>query len=93
MSKDELIGRLLDYLRETLRKKDLQIHPEDNLAEKTGLDSMGAVEFIFKLEDEFNISIDDSEAQKIQTLNRAAELILEKLASKSGELEDNLAVT
>lgn len=93
MGKEQLISRLSDFLRETLRRKDLQIDPEDNLVEKTGLDSMGAVEFIFKLEDEFEISIDDNEAQKIQTLNRAAEMVLEKLASNSGGFQGNLAAT
>lgn len=93
MGKEELIGKLLAYLKETLRKKDLQLDPEDNLMEKTGLDSMGAIEFIFKLEEEFDISIDDAEAQKIQTLNRAAELVLEKLAGKQGGLHENYAAT
>ena len=93
MGKEELITRLANYLRETIRKKDLQINPDDNLMEKTGLDSMGAVEFIFKLEDEFGISIDDNEAQKIQTLNRTAEIVLEKLANKTSGLRENLAMS
>ncbi len=93
MGKEQLIDKLSNFLRETMRKKDLQINPEDNLMEKTGLDSMGAVEFIFKLEDEFGISIDDTEAQRIQTLSRAAELVLEKLENKQGGFRENLAVT
>ena len=92
MGKEQLISKLSDYLRETLRRKDLQINPEDNLLEKTGLDSMGAIEFIIKLEEEFDISIDDNEAERIQTLNRVAELVLEKLQIKQSGFRENLAV-
>ena len=93
MEKEQIINTISDFIREILRKKDLLIHPEDNFFQKLGLDSMAAVEFIIKLEEEFGISIDDTEAQAVETPNRAAELILEKLSDNQNTmLSEKIAV-
>ena len=93
MKREELIAALSDFLKETLRIKNANIDPQDNLMEKFGLDSMGAVEYVIKLEEEFDISISDEEVQTVYTLNRAADLVLEKLTRKPIGLRDNMAVT
>ena len=54
---------------------------------------MGAVEYIIKLEEEFNISISDEEVQRVNTLNRAADLVIEKLEIKQSAFQENLSVT
>ena len=93
MKREELIAALSGFLKEALRLKDTHIGPQDNLMEKFGLDSMGAVEYVIKLEEEFDISISDEEMQTVFTLNRAADLVLEKLQIKQGGFRENLAVT
>ena len=82
MERQYLIQTLSDCLQETLRLKHVHIEPDDNLMEKLGLDSMGAVEFVIKLEEQFDISIDDEEVQTMNTLNRTADLILGKLEAR-----------
>lgn len=92
MGKEELISKLSDFLKEALRLKNTHIGPEDNLMEKFGLDSMGAVEYVIKLEEEFDIAISDEEMQTVYTLNRAADLVLEKLQIKQSGLRENWGV-
>ena len=92
MKREELIAALSDFLKETLRLKNTHIDPQDNLMEKFGLDSMGAVEYVIKLEEEFDIAISDEEVQTVYTLNRAADLVLEKLRIKQSRLRENWGV-
>lgn len=53
--------------------KELKLDPskvteESNLKDDLGADSLDAVEIIMDIEDEFNIQIDDSEAENIKTV-------------------------
>ena len=65
MKREELIAILSNFLKETLRLKTAHIDPQDNLMEKFGLDSMGAVEYVIKMEEEFDIAISDEEVQTV----------------------------
>ncbi len=53
--------------------KELKLDPskvleDSNLKDDLGADSLDAVEIIMDIEDEFNIQIDDSEAENIKTV-------------------------
>ena len=53
--------------------KELKLDPSkvleySNLKDDLGADSLDAVEIIMDIEDEFNIQIDDSEAENIKTV-------------------------
>ena len=58
--------------------KNLKIEPENNLADDLGMDSMGAVEFVNTVEDEYRIAVAEDEMQAIKTVNDAVDLILKK---------------
>ena len=72
------------YLAEVLVDKyDVdkdKIRPEATLA-ALGLDSLMVVEFLFDVEDEFNIEVPDDRAE-FETLNEAATLIDELIEAK-----------
>ncbi|HIA74125.1 MAG TPA: acyl carrier protein [Gemmatimonadetes bacterium] len=72
------------YLAEVLTDKyDVdgdKIRPEATLAD-LGLDSLMVVEFLFDVEDEFDIEVPDDRA-KFETLNEAAALIDELIEAK-----------
>lgn len=53
--------------------KELKLDPskvleDSNLKDDLGADSLDAVEIIMDIEDEFNIQIDDTEAENIKTV-------------------------
>ncbi len=85
MEREQLIQILSKHLKETLRQKSIDIDPDDNFMEKLALDSMGAIEYVMKLEEEFDISTSDEEIQTINTLNCAADLVLQKLQIKQND--------
>ena len=79
MEKQEVFLKVSDMIREVLMAKNLKIELENNLADDLGMDSMAAVEFVNAVEDEFKISIDETEMQSIKTVNDAIELIFNKI--------------
>ena len=72
------------YLAEVLVDKydvdEDKIRPEATLTD-LGLDSLMEVEFLFDVEDEFNIEVPDDRAE-FETLNEAATLIDELIEAK-----------
>ena len=72
------------YLAEVLVDKydvdKVKIRPEATLTD-LGLDSLMVVEFLFDVEDEFNIEVPDDRAE-FETLNEAATLIDELIEAK-----------
>ena len=79
MEKQEVFLKVSDMIREVLMAKNLKIELENNLADDLGMDSMGAVEFVNAVEDEFKIAINETEMQSIKTVNDAIALILVKI--------------
>ena len=78
MEQQEVFLKVSDMIREVLMAKNLNIEMENNLADDLGMDSMGAVEFVNAVEDEFKIAINEAEMQAIKTVNDAVKLIIEK---------------
>ena len=78
MEKHEVFLKVSDMIREVLMAKSLKIELENNLADDLGMDSMGAVEFLNAVEDDFKIAINETEMQSIKTVNDAVTMILEK---------------
>jgi acyl carrier protein len=79
MEQQEVFLKVSDMIREVLMAKSLKIELENNLADDLGMDSMGAVEFVNAVEDEFKIAINETEMQSIKTVNDAIDLILVKI--------------
>ena len=79
MNRIELLKTLSRFLNEAMMGAAKDIQPDDDLAQR-GLDSMGAVEFVTLVEEEFGLEeITPEEISRIATLNDAADLVLARL--------------
>ena len=70
-----VLERVSDIVSEQLGVDKDKISPETSFVNDLGADSLDTVELVMELEEEFNISIPDDAAEKIQTVNQAVEYI------------------
>jgi acyl carrier protein len=79
---DELIQRVLKVIATSKR-----IPPEtvtiDSDFQQLGIDSMDAVEILFALENEFDISIPDDEVRSVRNVRQMCEGVAKLVADKS----------
>ncbi len=57
--------------------------PDDVSFKDLGIDSMMGVEIVTAIEKQFQIKIEESELQQVNTLNNSLEIVQTKLAAKS----------
>lgn len=80
---DELIQRVLKVIATSRR-----IPPEtvtiDSEFQQLGIDSMDAVEILFALENEFDISIPDEEVRSVRNVRQMCEGVEKLIAAKPG---------
>jgi|TARA_B110001454_G_C12479004_1_gene333545 acyl carrier protein len=82
MDRNELLNTLSRFLNEAMMGAAKDIQPDDDLAQR-GLDSMGTVEFVTLVEEEFGLDeITPEEISRISTLNAAADLVLTRRAGQ-----------
>lgn len=72
MSAEEKIKKIIC---EQLEVKEEDVVPEASFVDDLGADSLDQVELIMALEEEFDISISDDDAEKIATVKDAIEYI------------------
>lgn len=58
-----------------------KVTPETSFINDLGADSLDTVELVMELEEEFDISIPDDDAEKIQTVGEAIKYIEENVSS------------
>jgi acyl carrier protein len=75
--------RVIDIVAEQLGVDKEKISPETHFINDLGADSLDTVELVMELEEEFDISIPDDAAEKIQTVGQAIEFIEKEQASSS----------
>ncbi len=69
--------RVIDIVAEQLGVEKEKIKAESNFVNDLGADSLDTVELVMELEEEFDISIPDDAAEKIQTVGEAVKHIEE----------------
>jgi acyl carrier protein len=68
MSKTAIAQRLRDALAKELKRDAATIEPGHKLREDLGLNSLDAIELMFKVEEEFDLAIPDADLQKLVTV-------------------------
>ncbi|MDG2185167.1 MAG: acyl carrier protein [Mariniblastus sp.] len=63
--------KVIDIVAGQLGVDKEKIKPESNFVNDLGADSLDTVELVMELEEEFDISIPDEDAEKIQTVGEA----------------------
>ena len=79
MDRATIEGKLVDLLVDELGLERDDITMEARFEEDLDVDSLGVVELLMALEDNFDVKIPDEEAEKITTVGEAAELVGQKL--------------
>ncbi len=70
--------RVMNIICEQMGASRDKINPETSFVNDLGADSLDTVELVMEFEDEFEISIPDEDAEKIQTVGSAIEYIKSK---------------
>ena len=77
--------RVIEIISEQMRADKSEISRETSFINDLNADSLDTVELVMEFEDEFDMSIPDEEAEKIQTVGAAIDYIVNIAQSKSQE--------
>ncbi len=80
MDRSEIESRLTSLLVSELGLDEAKINPDARFEEDLEVDSLGVVELLMALEDEFGVQIPDEEAENIGTVGQAVDVVISKLA-------------
>jgi acyl carrier protein len=81
MDRNEVAERLGDVLVSELGLDASKIKEDAHFEEDLDVDSLGVVELLMALEDEFGVKIPDEEAESIMTVGQAIDVVHNKLGS------------
>ena len=79
MDRSEIQSKLVDLLVEELGLERDNITMEAKFEEDLEVDSLGVVELLMALEDNFDVKIPDDEAEKITTVGEAVDVVAGKV--------------
>lgn len=79
MERSEVEAKLVDLLVDELGLDRDKITMEATFEEDLEVDSLGVVELLMALEDNFGVAIPDEEAEGITTVGEAVNVVMEKL--------------
>jgi acyl carrier protein len=83
VSDEQIRSKVIDIVCDHLAVNKDQVTDSTNFIEDIGADSLDIVELVMELEEEFDITIPDTEAEKIKTVGEAIEHIKITLKKKS----------
>ena len=81
----EIESKVIDIISEQMGVEKSEITRETSFINDLNADSLDTVELVMEFEDEFDMSIPDEEAEKIQTVGAAIDYIVNIAHSKSQE--------
>lgn len=81
MTEAEIEAKVIEIVAEQMGVDKQEITRETSFQNDLNADSLDTVELVMNFEDEFETSIPDEEAEKIQTVGQAIEHISKALAS------------
>ncbi len=90
MSADEvdakaIENKVIDIISEQMGADKAEITRDTSFINDLNADSLDTVELVMEFEDEFDLSIPDEEAEKIQTVGAAIDYIVNVAQTKSQE--------
>jgi acyl carrier protein len=81
MDRPQIEAKLIDLLVEELGLERENIAMDSKFEEDLEVDSLGVVELLMALEDNFGVQIPDEEAEGITTVGQAVDVVQAKLES------------
>lgn len=79
MADDQTFDKFKDCAVEVLHVEPGKVTREANFAEDLDADSLDLVELVMALEEEFGITVDESELEGVSTVGQAYDLVSSKL--------------
>jgi len=80
---DDIETKVIEIVSEQMGVDKSEISRETSFANDLNADSLDTVELVMEFEDEFETSIPDEEAEKIQTVGQAIDYIKQQSAGGS----------
>lgn len=77
---EEILKKVIDVIVAKLEVKAEDVKPESEFGNDLGADSLDRVELVMALEDEFEVEILDSDAEKFQKVSDVVEFLAAKKA-------------
>jgi len=84
---EDVLKRTIAQVAQTKRIPEEKVSA-DSTFEELGMDSLDAMNLLFALEEEFDISVPDAEARAIRSVRAAAEGVSKLLAAKQESVEN-----
>ena len=81
-SRDEIKEKVIQIVCDNLGVSKEQVTDSTSFTEDIGADSLDIVELVMELEEEFEITIPDDQAEKIKTVGEAIDYIEREQAKK-----------
>ncbi len=81
MTEAEIEAKVIDIVAEQMGVDKSEISRDTSFTNDLNADSLDTVELVMEFEDEFETSIPDEQAEKIQTVGQAIEYIKANLGS------------
>jgi acyl carrier protein len=79
MDNTEAFARFRQCAVEVLQVEADKVTPEANFADDLDADSLDLVELVMALEEQFDITVDESELDGVETVQQAFDLVTSKL--------------
>ena len=80
--KNSVVNRVIKVVAFQLGINESEIKPESHIVDDLGADSLDTVELVMEIENEFDLKIEDAEAEKLLTV----QAIIDKVISEKPEL-------
>jgi acyl carrier protein len=77
MEREELLKKIKAIIADKLSIGEDQVTEEASFIDDLGADSLDTVELVMALEDEFDLDIPDEDAEKMTTVGKAIDYVLE----------------
>lgn len=81
MTEAEIEAKVIDIVAEQMGVDKAEITRETSFTNDLNADSLDTVELVMEFEDEFETSIPDDQAEKIQTVGQAIDFIKSSIGS------------
>jgi acyl carrier protein len=79
MGENDAFAKFKECAVEVLHVEPDQVTPEANFADDLDADSLDLVELVMALEEQFGITVDESELEGVSTVGQAFDLVSSKL--------------
>ena len=82
-TREEIEEKVKEIVSDQMGVEKSEINSDTSFVNDLNADSLDTVELVMELEDEFDMSIPDEEAEKLQTIGTAVEFIEKHVEAKA----------